>query len=143
MYSEIVLLGVILSLVYAEITGFSPGGLIVPGYLALSLSSPRRIVLTLCVAALTTLVLRLLGKFLFLYGRRRFAAAILLGAFISLALGSLPWLSLGGGVIGCLIPGIIARECDRQGFFQTILGLAVVTGLIVAVLLALGLWQVV
>ena len=134
------LLGVVLSLAYAEITGFSPGGLIVPGYLALSLASPRRILLTLCVSAVTALILRALSKCVFLYGRRRFAAAILIGALLALALGWLPGFSVGDGVIGCLIPGIIARECDRQGFLQTFLGLAIVTALIAAILLALGLW---
>ena len=41
MYNETILLGVVLSLIFTEITGLS-AGLIVPGYLALYLHSPGR-----------------------------------------------------------------------------------------------------
>ena len=50
MYNETILLGVVLSLIFTEITGLS-AGLIVPGYLALYLHSPGRIVCTLLLAA--------------------------------------------------------------------------------------------
>lgn len=39
MYNEIIVLGVILSLLFAEITGISPAGLVVAGYMALSLQT--------------------------------------------------------------------------------------------------------
>lgn len=40
MYYEIVLAGVAISLLFVELTGLSPAGLIVPGYLALCLQTP-------------------------------------------------------------------------------------------------------
>ena len=43
MYSQIILAGVLVSLLFTELTGLS-AGLIVPGYLALSLHSPLRLV---------------------------------------------------------------------------------------------------
>ena len=55
MYNETILLGVVLSLIFTEITGLS-AGLIVPGYLALYLHSPGRIVCTLLLAATLLLV---------------------------------------------------------------------------------------
>ena len=39
MHYEIVTAGVIVSLIFIELTGISPAGLIVPGYLALSLQT--------------------------------------------------------------------------------------------------------
>ena len=50
MYHETILAGVLISLLYTEFTGLS-AGLIVPGYLALCLHSPWRIVDTLVIAA--------------------------------------------------------------------------------------------
>jgi len=47
MYNEVVLAGVALSLIFSELTGLSPAGLVVPGYIALSLQNPSRVVYTL------------------------------------------------------------------------------------------------
>lgn len=45
MYNEAILAGIIISMVYTELTGLS-AGLIIPGYLALSLHSPVRLLVT-------------------------------------------------------------------------------------------------
>ena len=50
MYNQIILLGVMVSMIFTELTGLS-AGLIVPGYLVLALHSPGRIVCTLLLAA--------------------------------------------------------------------------------------------
>lgn len=39
LYHDIVILGVVLSLIYYECTGLSPAGLVVPGYIALCLQT--------------------------------------------------------------------------------------------------------
>ena len=130
MYNETILLGVVLSLIFTEITGLS-AGLIVPGYLALYLHSPGRIVCTLLLG-----LCKLLSQVLILYGRRRFAVLMLLTFFLSLALdaaGLLPF-----SPIGILMPGIIAREFDRQGFRDSLLAMAVTTGLTALALLLVG-----
>ncbi len=137
MYHETVLLGVLVSLFYSELTGLS-AGLIVPGYLALSLHAPRRVLCTLAIAAASAGLCRLLSRTVILYGRRRFAALLLLSFFLCRLLEAVPLLSGGFGVIGILIPGIIAREFDRQGFADTLLSLAVTTGILSALLLVLG-----
>ena len=49
MYNQIILLGVVVSMIFTEITGLS-AGLIVPGYLVLALHSPGRIFTTLIMA---------------------------------------------------------------------------------------------
>ena len=40
MYSKIVIVGVLIAVLYSEITGLSTGGLVAPVYLALSLNDP-------------------------------------------------------------------------------------------------------
>ena len=137
MYHETILAGVLISLLYTEFTGLS-AGLIVPGYLALCLHSPWRIVDTLVIAAVAVGICKLLSKSMILYGRRRFAFLLVLTFFLSLLAQEISLFPSGGIVSGTLIPGIIAREFDRQGFADTLLSLALTTGLVAAILLVLG-----
>ena len=95
MYYEIVLAGVAISLLFVELTGLSPAGLIVPGYLALCLQTPWRIVYTLAVAVAAWGIAKLLGNVMILYGRRRFAVMVLLSFAIDLAVTSLGLLAWG------------------------------------------------
>lgn len=138
MYDRAILLGVIVSMLFTELTGLSPAGLIVPGYLAMSLSSPIRIVYTICLALCTAGLLRLLSRIFIIYGRRRFALAILLAYALHSALTVSGLLPLRVDIIGCLVPGIMAREFDRQGIFKTLVSLMLVTGIIVLILLMFG-----
>lgn len=140
MYNETVILGVVVSILFSELTGLSPAGLIVPGYIALNLHSPQRIVYTLCIAAVSMLLCRLVGRFVILYGRRQFALAILMSFVLSIAVRESGLLPFSTDVIGCLLPGIIAREFDRQGVVKTVLSLAAATGVLVLLLLICG-WQ--
>lgn len=141
MYNQCIILGIVLSILFSELVGLSPAGLIVPGYFALALRSPLRIAYTLAIAIAAMAVCRLLGKVMILYGRRQFAVTIL-AAFLLDALltssGLFPW---DVNLIGCLIPGIIARDLDRQGIVKTLLSLAVVTGILLLIALLLG-WPI-
>lgn len=67
MYNQIILLGVVVSMIFTEITGLS-AGLIVPGYLVLALHSPGRIVTTLIMASVSVLLCRLASQWLILFG---------------------------------------------------------------------------
>ena len=73
MYNQVIILSVIISLIYTELTGYS-AGLIISGYLALNLQNPARLVFTLLSAGLAVAVCRLLACVVILYGRRRFSA---------------------------------------------------------------------
>ena len=138
MYDQIILLGVIVSVLFFEWTGLSPAGLIVPGYFVLSLHSPMRIVCTLVVSLLAAFAVRLLSRAAILYGRRRFAALILLAAAIQSLISLSGMLPFRADVIGILIPGIIAREFDRQGIVKSLLSLAVVTAVLALLLTLFG-----
>jgi len=135
MYNQAILLGILISLIYTEITGFS-AGLIIPGYLALNLHSPLRLVCTLVVAAAAVGLCRLLAHVIILYGRRRFAVLILLTCLLGAAVKVLGLISV--SAVGVILPGLIAREFDRQGFLTTLLSLAVTTGFTALCLLLLG-----
>ena len=60
MYNQVIILSVIISLIYTELTGYS-AGLIISGYLALNLQNPARLVFTLLSAGLAVAVCRLLA----------------------------------------------------------------------------------
>ncbi len=137
MYHEVVLVGVAVSLLFFELTGLSPAGLVVPGYIALSLQTPWRVLYTLLIAILAWGAARLLERWMILYGRRRFAVLILLSFLINEVIVGMGILPYDPGMIGVLVPGIIANEVEKQGVLKSLLSLAVVVG----ILILLMMWQ--
>lgn len=137
MYDSVVILGVIVSLIFSEMTGLS-AGLVVPGYLALSLHTPLRFVSTLAVATASYLICRLLSEYVILYGRRRFGVQLLLAFFFSMLLRRFGTAFHLPSVVGTLIPGIIAREIDRQGIRDALLAITAVTAATALLALAAG-----
>ncbi|MEG2930053.1 MAG: poly-gamma-glutamate biosynthesis protein PgsC [Oscillospiraceae bacterium] len=135
MNNEIVLLGIAVSLIFSELTGLSPAGLVVPGYIALCLQTPSRILYTFVVVFLTWGVARLLSNVMILYGRRRFAVMILLSFLINLAIVKLGVLPHNPGVIGSLIPGIMAQEWEKQGIVKSTLSLMIAVGIIALIMM--------
>ncbi len=137
MYDSVVIAGVLTSLLFSELTGLS-AGLVVPGYLALSLHTPLRLLSTLAVALLSALGCRALSEYLILYGRRRFGVQLVLAFLLSALLGRLgPTLGL-PDVVGVLVPGILAREIDRQGVRDALLAVTAVTAATALLALAAG-----
>ncbi len=125
MNSEYVLvLGAVASLFMTEFIGLSPGGIIVPGYIALYLGEPLRLAATLADAAFAFLLVRRLGCWLILFGRRRYACFLLAGFLARFLLErALPAIAPEAPVLaaaGWLIPGILAADADRQGPGRTL-----------------------
>jgi poly-gamma-glutamate biosynthesis protein PgsC/CapC len=133
MIVETLLIGLVLALLWAEITDISPGGIIVPGYFALYLDRPLRAAATLAVALLTLAIYRFLARHLILFGRRRFVLMVLVGAVLSQAwLLVLPRVFAAPvelRVIGWVIPGILASSLVRQKVLPTLASLAAVATL--------------
>ena len=127
-------IGIAVSFLYYELVGLSPGGMVVPGYLALFFLQPNRIIITLLVALLTYFSVHILSNYIILYGRRRFLAAILLGFLMKwLIEGFIVKMPISGielQTIGYIIPGLIANEMRRQGIFPTLYSLAIVAGIV-------------
>ncbi len=122
-------LGLVVSLVFSEILGLAAGGLIVPGYIALYLDQPARIVGTILASLLTFGSVKLLSRAILLYGRRTLVFCVLLGfLFGGLTRYVLVFNEfLGANVdiavmqsIGYIIPGLIAYWMFRQGVLETL-----------------------
>ena len=132
--------GIVLGLFFTELTGISPGGIIVPGYLVLFINRPVELLLTVAAAIVVMLVVRLASNLFFLFGRRRYALCLLLGVLLKLCIEYLaqalfplvPFsVSINGiRLIGWLIPGIMASDMYKQGVPRTLLGAAAVTALV-------------
>lgn len=118
-------IGVVTSLIYYEITEISPGGLISPMYLVLFIDQPKRILGTVLIAVIICFMLKFIGKYLPIYGKRRFAIAVVLGIVLKLLISGVAVGSY--TAIGSIIPGLIAFECDKQGVTSTCLSLFIVT----------------
>lgn len=125
------LVGVVLALIFTEIAGILPGGIIVPAALALSMDRPGRVLATVLAALIALAAYKGLAAIFLLYGRRRFVLMLLLGALIGqvwiLAWPHLASPSLDLRAIGWIIPGLLANNLERQKFLPTLASLAAVT----------------
>lgn len=141
--------GVFLNFAAYELIGFTAGGAVIPGYLALYLDQPWRIAGTFAAALVTLAVVRSLSTFVILYGRRKFAAMLLVGFLVNWLFDAVlvPWAGALGRppvdarVIGFIVPGLLANDMHGQGVAQTTataLGAAVLVRLTAAALVSFG-----
>src|SRR5690606_42049447 len=75
-------IGLVISLFFVEMFGFTAGGMIVPGYLALSLHKPLDVALTVGAGFITYAIVHTLASFMIVYGRRRTVLMILTGYLV-------------------------------------------------------------
>lgn len=142
MSDELIIFGVLASIVFLEITAISPGGIIVPGYIAMMLDDPLRVAVTIALSLLTWGAVRMLSEVLILFGRRRFAVFIIVSFLLRYLSGLVTaeaHLPVNAAlVIGYLVPGILAHEIDRQGAVKTLSSMLVVAVALKLVVLALA-----
>lgn len=124
-------LGVILSMIFQEVVGVSAGGIVVPGYVALQMHEPLRLIGTFLVSFATFGIIRVLSHFMFIYGRRRLVLSILLGFVLGYFSRQAAFYDLFGvdlqmQAVGFIIPGLIANWMDKQGVVKTLLALLLV-----------------
>ncbi len=151
--------GLLITLLVTEAFGIAAGGLVVPGYMALKLMQPVNLGITIFVALVTFAIVRVLSSFMVIYGRRMtgltILTAYLLGALLELTIGGGVAINLAPsnpamladtavdslnqsyepvfvelGVIGYIIPGLIALWFNRQGVLQTLSALAITSVLV-------------
>ncbi|MCA9618709.1 MAG: poly-gamma-glutamate biosynthesis protein PgsC [Myxococcales bacterium] len=118
-------IGLAVSLAFSELFALAAGGMIVPGYLALSLTHPFDVLLTVGTGFVTFGIVHAMSSFVLIYGRRRTVIMILVGYLVgTLVRGTIGTLPSPTGeemhVIGFIIPGLIAIWLDRQGLVETI-----------------------
>ena len=119
-------LGLIFSLLSYEVFGLAAGGIVVPGYIALHLSQPDRLAGIFIVSLLTFIIIKILGNYTFLYGRRQMVLCLLVGCllanfsrqFLLIDLTSTGTVQL--QAVGWVVPGLIAHWFGKQGIFKTL-----------------------
>ncbi|WP_448523022.1 poly-gamma-glutamate biosynthesis protein PgsC [Pseudothermotoga sp.] len=128
---ETAVIGILISALFIEFTGFYPGGIVVPVWLSFYIDQPLRILGTILLALLCLLIYKLARRYFFVYGRRRFALFILLSAVLTLLFkrflfrASLSSVEL--ETVGWIIPGLIANTMERQGIFISIISMIAVS----------------
>jgi poly-gamma-glutamate biosynthesis protein PgsC/CapC len=125
-------IGLLFSLICYLTTNLSPGGMITPGWLALTLVEDlKRAALVLAVTVVTYLATRLLQKNVILYGKRLFAAvvltAVVIQAGVYLVLQTHFPLLYANETLGFIVPGLIAYQLERQPKGATLLSVSTVT----------------
>jgi poly-gamma-glutamate biosynthesis protein PgsC/CapC len=129
--AQSIALSLFLGFFFFEFTGLVAGGLVAPGYFALYCDQPWLLAQTLLAAVVTFCLARLLGRWVVLYGRRRFIVTILLGFCLQWLAGGLIWgLDLAAtriDALGYIIPGLVANELERQGIGKTLVSLLIIT----------------
>ena len=156
-------IGLVVSLLFSELFGLAAGGLVVPGYIALYLTRPLDVGATLAAALLTFFLVRIASTFVIVYGRRRTALMILVGyatgillktalaaafeasaeplavipAEQALDVAAAGREAVEAGVIGYIVPGLIAIWLDRQGVVPTLAAL-VTSAVVVRLILILA-----
>tara|TARA_B110000438_G_C15649778_1_gene579049 strand:- start:193 stop:636 length:444 start_codon:yes stop_codon:yes gene_type:complete len=126
-------LGIALSLILSETLGVTAGGVIVPGYIAMHLHNPDQIIMTFIASIIVIFIIKILGRFIFIYGKRRLVLTLLLGfiiGYISRNHFFSPIDAFSYEVIGNIIPGLIASWMDRQGVIRTISAIIITSVLV-------------
>lgn len=140
MVNEIIILGIIISIIFYEITEISPGGLIVPAYLAFYMDNPKRVIVTIIAGIVTYFIVKVISDRTILYGRRKFTVYVLVGFLMrevlkqfNIFLEGYDIFILGGNIIGVIIPAIMARDIERNGMIKSIFSLLMLSTFIKAV----------
>ncbi len=147
-------IGLAVSLLFSEVFGLAAGGMVVPGYIALSLDRPMSVTMTFIAAILTYFVVYSLSNMMIIYGKRRTVLMVLVGFLVGIffermslfpstpidpAMIDLAAESADYEVIGYIIPGLIGIWIDRQGLVETLGILLTASTLVRLVLILLGL----
>lgn len=134
-------LGLMFSLVCYLTTNLSPGGMITPGWLALTLVEDlQHAAMVAGVTALTYVCTLLVQRVVILYGKRLFASVVLIGVILQATLTivlqrEFP-LMFSNQTLGFIVPGLIAYQLVRQPKVPTVIATGSVTLMTYVVLTA-------
>ena len=134
-----IILGLTLSLLFQEKFGINPGGLVVPGYIALSFKDPKGVIVIFIISLLTYMIVEfVLNKFLILYGRRRFVATIVVAVILKLIFEAIypltPFPTFEFRGIGIIVPALLSNCYARQGIKLTVVSTLVMTAVVYGIM---------
>ncbi|SDE00210.1 poly-gamma-glutamate biosynthesis protein PgsC/CapC [Actinokineospora iranica] len=125
-------IGLVFSLLCYLTTNLSPGGMITPGWLALTLVEDyAKAGIVVGMTALTFGAVLLLQRFVILYGKRQFAAVVLTGVVLQTTMivviqQDYPVL-FAHQALGFVVPGLIAYQLVRQPRVATLVATSTVS----------------
>jgi poly-gamma-glutamate biosynthesis protein PgsC/CapC len=125
-------IGLVLALICYLTTNLSPGGMITPGWLALTLvENYLQAGVIVGMTVVTFALTKILQRAVILYGKRLFAAVVLLSVLLQLSVfliiqRDVPLL-FSQQTLGFVAPGLIAYQLVRQPPGATVLATAVVS----------------
>ena len=125
-------IGLLFALACYLTTNLSPGGMITPGWLALTLAEDvAKVAVIVGVTALAYLGTRVLQRTVILYGKRLFAAVMMLSVLLSMTLFLIVQrdypLLFTHQTLGFIVPGLIAYQLVRQPALVTLTATGTVT----------------
>lgn len=136
-------IGVLISLLFANIVGIFPGGIIVSGYIALYLNQPLSIIITFLISGVTFFVVDRLSLVLIIYGKRKTAITILFAFLFKYLFEILVKPYFSGAlfdqelnVIGYIIPGLITISINTYGWIECLSSI-IICSILVKLLLIL------
>lgn len=137
-----VTLGIVLSLIFVEVFGIAAGGIVIPGYIALQLNNPDRLIGTLLISFLTFLIIKIIRRYMFIFGRRQLVIAILIGTILSIIshhymIFNYQNNTMEFSAVGWIVPGLLAHWSVKQGYIKTIAMLSI-TSVIVRLIVILS-----
>ena len=84
--TNIIIIGLLISIIFYEITDISPGGIIVPGLMVLYFNQVDRMIYTVVIAIISYLVVKWASRYFIIFGRRRFVLLIVISLVINFVL---------------------------------------------------------
>lgn len=125
----ILIIGILVSIIFYELTDISPGGIIVPGLLVMHLQSIEKVIFTVIISLLTFLIVKFLSKYFLVFGKRRFVLMIIVSLILSiifeLITHALSGYLISVSLVGYTIAGLIANDFYKQGIKKTLPALAI------------------
>jgi len=142
--TNIIIIGLLISIIFYEITDISPGGIIVPGLLVLYFNQVDRMIYTVVIAIISYLVVKWASRYFIIFGRRRFVLLIVISLVINfvlqLLLKSFSISMLNVSIIGYTIAGLIANDFYKQGVKKTLPALVIVVGIVELIGIMIQYW---
>ncbi|HOR95416.1 MAG TPA: poly-gamma-glutamate biosynthesis protein PgsC [Bacilli bacterium] len=142
--TNIIIIGLLISIIFYEITDISPGGIIVPGLMVLYFNQVDRMIYTVVIAIISFLVVKWASRYFIIFGRRRFVLLIVISLVINfvlqLLLKSFSISMLNVSIIGYTIAGLIANDFYKQGVKKTLPALVIVVGIVELIGIMIQYW---
>ena len=132
-------IGVVVTLLFVEVFGITPGGIIASSYLALVLDSPITLVLIILVSFITYgIVTFIIPKFVILYGKRRFVATMIVAVALKLIFEAIypitPFPTFEFRGIGIIVPALLSNAYSKQGIKLTLICTLVLTAVVYGIM---------